>query len=106
MCQRVQITKEGGAAAGVAVWEHASGAQDVIDQDGRFLASLPKGSVVSEARHARESPGRPMPFECRNLPMPERAGPPLPSLERAFSAVDRNYRPRDFQSKNPTRKLG
>ena len=30
----------------------------------------------------------------------------MPSLERAFSAVDRAYRPRDFQYKNPARKIG
>eukprot|EP00971_Amphidinium_carterae_P057302 1132971-Amphidinium_carterae.1 len=28
------------------------------------------------------------------------------SLERPFTAVDRNYRPRDFQYKNPARKIG
>lgn len=107
VCQRVRVTQEGGTVAGVAVWEHASGAQDVVDQDGCYLAGVPRGSVVPEAQHARDSPGRPMPFEIRNLSMPERSTPlPVPSLERAFSAVDRNYRPRDFQYKNPARKIG
>jgi len=107
VCHRVQVTQDGAAVAGVAVWEHASGAQDVVDQHGRFLVAVPSNNVVPEARHARDSPGRPMPFEIRNLPMPERGGPPpVVSLERSFSAVDRHYRPRDFQYKNPARKIG
>ena len=77
VCQRVQVTKDGAQLAGVSVWEHSSGAQDVVDQDGLFLACIPRSSVVPEARHARDSPGRPIPLEIRSLSMPERSAPPL-----------------------------
>eukprot|EP00929_Paragymnodinium_shiwhaense_P091422 TRINITY_DN51396_c0_g1_i1.p1 TRINITY_DN51396_c0_g1~~TRINITY_DN51396_c0_g1_i1.p1 ORF type:complete len:3437 (-),score=883.73 TRINITY_DN51396_c0_g1_i1:237-10547(-) len=94
ICQRVKITQANDVVSGVAVWEHASGALDVVDQEGRFLSAVGADRVIHEAQHAQDSPGRPVPLEIRNIFMPghssNMSAGPAPQLERNFSAVDRN----------------
>ncbi|CAE8643122.1 unnamed protein product [Polarella glacialis] len=68
VCRRVQLELERGSTTlGVAVWEHASGALDVVDQQGRFLPTVPASKVAPTARRARHSPGRSMPLELSVL---------------------------------------
>lgn len=108
VCQRVQVTQDGVSFAGVSVWEHSSGAYDVIDQEGCYLPFLPASNVTQQRPQQHPSRDRPLPAEIRTLTM-DRAPqtlPAMPALERIFSAVDRNYRPQDFQYKNPSRKIG
>eukprot|EP00931_Biecheleriopsis_adriatica_P027376 TRINITY_DN16480_c0_g1_i1.p1 TRINITY_DN16480_c0_g1~~TRINITY_DN16480_c0_g1_i1.p1 ORF type:complete len:2502 (+),score=638.39 TRINITY_DN16480_c0_g1_i1:480-7508(+) len=69
ICRRVQLELDRGSApvVGVAVWEHHSGALDVVDQQGRFLSDVPASKVAPSSRRARHSPGRAMPLELSVL---------------------------------------
>jgi len=67
VCRQVQVGRGGDAVVGVAVWEHESGALDVVDQVGRFHASVPAAQIMPAVRRARHAPGRAMPLELSVL---------------------------------------
>ncbi|CAE7349691.1 unnamed protein product [Symbiodinium natans] len=67
ICRRVQLDLPCGSTVGVAVWEHETGALDVVDQTGRFLPSVPAKKVASAHRRARHAPGRSLPLELSVL---------------------------------------
>eukprot|EP00439_Symbiodinium_sp_Y106_P017038 s2075_g2.t1 len=52
ICRRVQLDLPCGSTVGVAVWEHATGCLDVVDQTGRFLPSVPSEKIASASRRA------------------------------------------------------
>ncbi|CAE6966248.1 BSPAL1 [Symbiodinium sp. CCMP2592] len=67
ICRRVQLDLPCGSTVGVAVWEHATGCLDVVDQTGRFLPSVPSEKIASASRRARHAPGRSLPLELSVL---------------------------------------
>ncbi|CAK0895982.1 unnamed protein product, partial [Prorocentrum cordatum] len=67
VCRRVQVEREGAAVAGVAVWEHETGALDVVDPEGRFLPRVPPERAAQASRRAGRPPGSSLPLDLSVL---------------------------------------